>query len=228
MANKTAPLLLKALIDITELHSFKLLKGSSGRNNIRYMSSCGILATRCASLPVSPAVGTLVCPPSCSFVSLAVPLVNRRMEYSESRNLRYSPEQMYNLVVSVDKYHQFVPWCKKSKVMRGQSGDVKAQLEIGFPPIVERYTSDVAVVPNHQVRAVCTDSSLFSHLETVWRFGGAPNQPNSCNVEFYVCFEFKSMLHTQLAVVFFDEVVKQMVNAFEKRADRLYGPKTTQ
>ncbi|KAG7492291.1 hypothetical protein MATL_G00013030 [Megalops atlanticus] len=229
MANKTAPLLLKALIDITELHSFKLLIGNSGRNNIRHMSSCGILATRCASLPVGPAVGTSVCPRSRSFVSLAVPLVNRRMEYSESRNLRYSPEQMYNLVVSVDKYHQFVPWCKKSKVMQGQSGDMKAQLEIGFPPIVERYTSDVTVVPNHQVMAVCTDSSLFNHLETVWRFGpGAPNQPNSCNVEFYVCFEFKSMLHTQLAMVFFDEVVKQMVNAFEKRADKLYGPKTTQ
>lgn len=65
---------------------------------------------------------------------------------------RYSPEQMYNVVVDVDQYQHFVPWCKKSRATRGQSGVVRAYLEIGFPPVVERYTSEVTVVPNHQVR----------------------------------------------------------------------------
>ncbi|XP_023254389.1 coenzyme Q-binding protein COQ10 homolog, mitochondrial-like, partial [Seriola lalandi dorsalis] len=101
--------------------------------------------------------------------------------------LRYTPEQMYKVVASVDQYHHFVPWCKKSQVVKGQNGDVRAELEIGFPPIVERYTSEVTVVPNHQVRAVCTDGSLFSHLETTWRFApGAKDLPDSCKVDFYV------------------------------------------
>lgn len=59
---------------------------------------------------------------------------------------------MYSVVASVDQYQHFVPWCKKSRVVKGRNGDVRAQLEIGFPPIVERYTSEVTVVPNHQVR----------------------------------------------------------------------------
>lgn len=66
--------------------------------------------------------------------------------------LRYTPEQMYNVVASVDQYQHFVPWCKKSRVVKGRNGDVQAELEIGFPPIMERYTSEVTVVPNHQVR----------------------------------------------------------------------------
>ncbi|XP_061556794.1 coenzyme Q-binding protein COQ10 homolog, mitochondrial isoform X1 [Phycodurus eques] len=71
-----------------------------------------------------------------------------------------------------------------------EGGDVRAELEIGFPPVMEHYTSDVTHVPNHQVR---------------------------------VSFEFKSLLHSRLARLFFDEAVKQMVSAFELRAAALYG-----
>lgn len=221
MANRTSPLLLKALLELTEAHSSKALRGNSKRPNNRYLSSCGALATRRSSLPLFPA--TPIITPTRSFINLAAPISTRRMEYAECRTLGYTPEQMYNVVANVDQYQQFVPWCKKSRVMRSQNGDVRAELEIGFPPIVERYTSEVTMVPNHQVRAVCTDGSLFSHLETIWRFTpGAKDLPDSCKVDFFVSFEFRSLLHSQLASVFFDEVVKQMVNAFESRAALLY------
>lgn len=65
---------------------------------------------------------------------------------------RYTPEQLYSVVANVDQYQQFVPWCTKSRAFKGESGDFQAELEIGFSPIVERYTSEVTVIPNHKVR----------------------------------------------------------------------------
>ncbi|XP_005726129.1 coenzyme Q-binding protein COQ10 homolog, mitochondrial [Pundamilia nyererei] len=221
MTNKTTPVLLKALLELYEAHSSKVVRGNTKRANFRILGSCGILEARRASLQFSPS--TCVSTPSRSFINLAAPISNRRMEYTECRTLGYTPEQMYSVVASVDQYQHFVPWCKKSRVMRGRNGGLLAELEIGFPPLVERYISEVTIVPNYQVRAVCTDGSLFSHLETIWRFSpGDGNAADSCKVEFYVSFEFKSLLHSQLASVFFDEVVKQMVSAFESRAAKLY------
>ncbi|XP_051744424.1 coenzyme Q-binding protein COQ10 homolog, mitochondrial [Ctenopharyngodon idella] len=217
MAKKATSLVLRAL-EMSERQSCDVMRRNSNCT-IRHLSSCGILATRRVSLPPPSASSQVV--PARSFINLSAPLISRRMEYLESRSIGYSPEQMYNVVANVDQYQQFVPWCKKSKVTRGRNGDMQAQLEIGFPPIVERYTSEVTVIPNHQVRAVCTDGTLFNHLETLWRF--TPGAAGQCNVEFFVSFEFKSLLHSQLATIFFDEVVKQMVNAFETRANKLYS-----
>uniref|UniRef100_A0A3P9KER4 Si:ch73-141c7.1 n=1 Tax=Oryzias latipes TaxID=8090 RepID=A0A3P9KER4_ORYLA len=223
MATRKTSLLVKALLDLNEFHYYTAARGIRGAQLSRHLSS---LIARRSSLqlcPVSP-LNT----PSRSFINLAAAISPRRVEYTESRTLEYTPEQMYNIVANVDKYQYFVPWCKKSRVIKGRNGDVQAELEIGFPPITERYTSDVTFDPNRQVRAICTEGSLFNHLETIWRFSpGAKDQPNSCLVDFLVSFEFKSLLHSQLASMFLDEVVKQMVGAFESRAAALYRNHTS-
>ncbi|XP_077590309.1 coenzyme Q-binding protein COQ10 homolog, mitochondrial-like [Stigmatopora nigra] len=213
--------IVRTLLNVLDIHSSQSFPRSSKGRLARCICPSGFPMLRRATS--APCTSTNV--PSRSFVNLALPVARRRTEYAESRTLGYTAEQMFDVVSNVEQYHKFVPWCKSSRVIEGgEGGDLRAELEIGFPPVLERYISRVTLVPNHQVRASCTDGSLFRHLETTWRFEPGPKDAQkSCKVHFHVSFEFKSTLHSRLAGLFFDEAVKQTVGAFEARAAVLYG-----
>ncbi|OQV19188.1 putative Coenzyme Q-binding protein COQ10-like protein A, mitochondrial [Hypsibius exemplaris] len=136
-------------------------------------------------------------------------------------------EQMFDVVADVKQYKEFVPWCTNSTLLysrQGPPGNEKYQMEIGFPPISERYTSNVTTVRPNLVKAVSTEGKMFNHLATEWKFSpGLPNNPKTCTLDFYVSFEFRNILYTKMSQLFFDEVVRQMVNAFLRRAATQYG-----
>lgn len=134
---------------------------------------------------------------------------------------------MFDVVTDVEHYKDFLPFCKRSDVLTRQETFMKATLEIGFPPISESYISHVTLVRPFYTKAICFDGRLFNHLITIWRFNpGLKSNPYSCIIDFSIDFEFKSVLHSNIAHVFFDKLVRQMEGAFLVEAKRRYGPES--
>lgn len=131
---------------------------------------------------------------------------------------------MYEVVADVSNYYKFVPYVKKSYVHSKFTNGYKADLIVGFPPLNEEYTSKVTLDPPKLVQSVCTDGRLFNFLLNEWKFSpGLKDIPQSCVLDFKVSFEFKSLLHSNIANLFFDLICDQMENAFIEEAKNRFG-----
>lgn len=131
---------------------------------------------------------------------------------------------MYTVVADVKNYKKFVPFCTKSVILSQDPNVLHANLEVGFPPIIENYTSVVSLREPESVNAICKDGRLFHVLETNWKFSpGLKSNQQTCIVDFYINFEFRSLFYSKVATFFFDQLVTQMEDAFIKEAQRRYG-----
>ncbi|KAJ1527319.1 hypothetical protein ONE63_008836 [Megalurothrips usitatus] len=149
---------------------------------------------------------------------------DKTKEYRGRKLVGFSMDQMYQVVSDVENYKSFVPFCKQSDITERSTGFLKGKLSIGFPPVSESYVSAVTLTRPRLVRAECTEGHLFDHLTTIWKFSpGLSTELQSCVIDFYVSFSFRSALHSQLAHVFFNELVRQMERAFFTEAERRFG-----
>lgn len=140
--------------------------------------------------------------------------------HAEQRVLPYRPEQLYELVAGVDRYPEFLPWCKAARITR-RDGDVfYADLVIAFKVFRERFSSKVSLHPQTKIDVEYINGP-FRYLNNHWRFD---LHPDGCLLDFYVDFEFKSKLLQNLIGLLFNEAVHRMVAAFETRARQLYAP----
>ena len=144
--------------------------------------------------------------------------------HAEQRRLPHTPEQLFNLVADVASYPEFLPWCVAARVRQHRGSELHADLIIGFKMVREKYTSCIRLDPPGRIGVEYLEGP-FKYLNNHWVF--IPTEEGGSIIDFYVDFEFRSVLLKKLMGVVFNEAVKLMVGAFETRAYQLYGDPTT-
>jgi coenzyme Q-binding protein COQ10 len=138
--------------------------------------------------------------------------------HAEKRILRYTPDQLYQLVADVRRYPEFLPWCVGARVISSTENKLVADLTIGFKMFRETFRSQVTLERPHHVHVRYLNGP-FRYLNNHWRFTPVPN---GTEVDFFVDFEFRSRLLQAVIGTVFNEAVRLMVRAFERRAYILY------
>ena len=147
--------------------------------------------------------------------------------HAEKRKMPYDAGQMYALIADIEAYREFLPWCQAARIRKrtpladGTGELVDADLVISFKVFREKFGSRVTLRPGERTIDVEYLDGPFKYLNNHWRF--EPDGPDSCLVDFYVDFEFRSRTLQALIGVVFNEAMQRIVSAFERRAEALYG-----
>jgi coenzyme Q-binding protein COQ10 len=121
----------------------------------------------------------------------------------------------------VGRYPEFLPWCIAARIRSRDEASLVADLIIGFKGLQERFTSRVSLDRVNFIIDVKYENGPFKYMKNSWKFNA--NDAGSCRLDFHVDFEFRSRLLHHAMGLLFNEAVRRMVGAFERRAADLYG-----
>lgn len=123
------------------------------------------------------------------------------------------------MVADIEKYPDFLPWCTSATIVERTEGEAIADLQIGYGPLRETYTSRVNLDRSRRIEVVGIKGP-FKFLDNVWEFS---REKGGCKVDFTIDFAFKSFLLQTMMGAVFHRAVHHMVASFEARAAALYG-----
>lgn len=136
------------------------------------------------------------------------------------KKFNYSKKDLIELVLKIDDYKFFLPWCINSKILtiNKKKKDLKiiADLEIGFKSFREIYTSEVIYNNQSSKIEVTSINGNIKKLLNIWEFEEIDKK--SCNVIFFIDIELKNPIVNILFNKFFNYGFEKILNSFEQRA----------
>ena len=142
---------------------------------------------------------------------------------SIKKKIPCSKDKLIKIVLDIEKYPEFVPWCLDGKIHtnvdKGKTVEITADLTIGKSFFRETYKSFVIYDKSSDSIHVTNVDGPLKHLENKWFF--KQSNENS-EVDFHIDFELKNKILNILMIKTFDIGLKKIADAFEKRAIDLF------
>jgi coenzyme Q-binding protein COQ10 len=147
--------------------------------------------------------------------------------FKTTRHVAFTANQMFALVADVERYPEFLPLCTGLTVLSrqpvGEGEELTARMNIGYKSISESFTTRVLTKPNDLKIDVSYLNGPFKRLINHWTFKDDAAGKGS-TIDFFIDYEFKSMLMGALMGAMFDQAFRRFAQAFEERAAHVYGP----
>ena len=144
---------------------------------------------------------------------------------SVKRLIECNKNQLIDIVLDIEKYPQFVPFCYDAKIHENKDeGNLKkiiADLTIGKGPFKDTYKSDVVLNKQEDTIFVKNIEGPLNHLSNNWKFTDKKN--GITEVTFDIDFEIKNKFLNSLMVVSFQFGLEKIADAFQKRAEELFS-----
>jgi ribosome-associated toxin RatA of RatAB toxin-antitoxin module len=144
----------------------------------------------------------------------------------------YSAQQMFDLVADVPKYPLFLPWCDHALVLSHEPDGVVAEIGISMAGVRQKFTTRNTHEPGKSITMRLIEGP-FSRLRGQWTFDSLDNaetglaqkgsEPGSCRVDLRLQYGFGNPMLATLVGPVFDKISSQLVDAFVKRAEQVYG-----
>ena len=132
--------------------------------------------------------------------------------------INHSAKNLYKIVLDIEKYPEFIPWCNKIIIKSESNNEI-------FADMIVKYSF---FLPQTFTSHVCYDSKKLKintnyikgplkDLNTEWTFN--PLEEKKTKINFNLTFQFEKVFHQKLAELFFNLIENQMIDSFKKRAD---------
>jgi len=144
---------------------------------------------------------------------------------SVKRLIECKKDQLIDLVLDIEKYPEFVPFCLGSHIYeKNKEGNLTliiADLTIGKGPFKDTYKSDVRFDKENSTINVKNIGGPLNHLENNWMFN---ETKGGTEISFDIDFEIENKFLNVLMSKSFEFGLNKIADAFQKRAEDLYKP----
>jgi len=142
---------------------------------------------------------------------------------SVKRLIECKKDQLVNLVLDIERYPEFVPFCLDANVYERKNKEdlvlIIADLTIGKGPFKDTYKSDVRFNQKDYTIKVTNIGGPLDHLENSWHF---KEHKNGTEISFDIDFEIENKFLNIVMTKSFQFGLDKIADAFQKRAETLY------
>lgn len=143
-----------------------------------------------------------------------MPTVNR------SALVRHSPQAMFDLVNDFESYPEFLPGCRRARLIERDESHLIGEMTLGKAGIEHSIMTRNDLIEPERIELSLVKGP-FRRLRGRWLF--VPMGDNACKVSLEMEFEFANRLLGMAFGKLFQQVAGQLVEAFTRRADEVYG-----